>query len=220
MGERYRCVGYVEREAYAASVLVARMEDATMDRAPIWDDLESFPGALYRGSVDLVSAGFPCQPWSSAGAGLGASDARWLWSSIAKLLREVEPALLFLENVPPIVSGGGLALVLGSLAELGFDAEWDLFSAHASGAPHLRRRFFLLAAHADRLRELEPGWPIGAQRERPRDGDRWPPESGLPRVADGSSEWVAESESAAGGAVVPAVAARAFCVLSERMSAR
>ena len=75
----YRTVGYVERDAFAAAVLVARMEDQTLDRAPVWDDLAGFDGRPWRGAVDLVSAGYPYHPFSVAGKCKGADDPRQLW---------------------------------------------------------------------------------------------------------------------------------------------
>jgi len=142
----YRCVGYCERDSYAASVVVARMEESTLDQAPIWDDIGSFKGELYRNRVDIVSAGFPCQPFSVAGRRDGTRDERWIWEDIARIIREVRPRYVFLENVPGLLTDtGGYGTVLASLAQVGFDAEWDVFSAEGVGAPHLRRRVFILA---------------------------------------------------------------------------
>ncbi|MDE1822537.1 MAG: DNA cytosine methyltransferase [Euryarchaeota archaeon] len=140
-----RTVGYVEREAYAAAILVARMEDEALDRAPIWGDLATFDARPWHGAVDLVVAGFPCQPWSNAGARRGVEDERWLWPLIADVLRQVAPPFVFLENVPGLVNGGGLGEVLGSLAALGYDAEWIVLGAEDVGAPHRRDRVFIVA---------------------------------------------------------------------------
>jgi DNA (cytosine-5)-methyltransferase 1 len=140
-----RIVGYVEREAFAASVLVARMADAALCEAPVWDDVGTFDGRAWRGLVDCVVAGFPCQPWSIAGRRGGTGDGRWLWPEIARLVRAVAPRIVFLENVPGLRFGGGLGHVLGDLAQLGFHAEWDVLGADEVGATHRRRRLFLLA---------------------------------------------------------------------------
>src|SRR5579884_658546 len=153
LGDAYRCVVYVEREAYAAACLVARMADQTLDPAPVWDDVRTFRGRPWRGTVDLVSAGFPCQPHSSAGKRRHTADERWIWPDIARIVREVEPGWVFLENVPPLVRGG-LDLVLRDLALCGFDAEWDVFSAAQVGAPHIRERLFVLAHAQAGRREL------------------------------------------------------------------
>ena len=144
LGDDYRCVVYVEREAYAATTLVARMADAAVDTAPVWDDITTFDGKPWRGVVDLVSAGFSCQPWSSAGKRLGIEDERWLWPDIDRVVREVGPEWVFLENVPGLVHGG-IEHVLGSLAAQGFNAEWDCVSASEVGATQLRQRLYLLA---------------------------------------------------------------------------
>lgn len=156
LGPRYRAVCHVERDAYAAATLVARMADETLDPAPIWDDVSTFDGKPWRGVVDLVSGGFPCQDISIAGKGTGLAGARsGLWSEYARIVREVGPRYVFVENVPALVNRG-IGRVLGDLAALGFDAEWDVFSAAGVGAPHLRRRIFILAhrqlvAHPGRL---------------------------------------------------------------------
>jgi len=141
----YRTVCFVERDAFAAATLVARMADEAMDRAPIWDDLTTFDGRAWRGVVDIVTAGFPCQPWSQAGAKRGTDDERWLWPAIWGIIRDVGPSLVVLENVPGLISGGGLGIVLGDLAEGGYDARWRCIRAADIGAPHLRDRVFILA---------------------------------------------------------------------------
>lgn len=136
-------VAYVERDSYAASILVARMEEQRLDQAPIWDDLCTFDGAAWRGRVDIVTAGFPCQPFSTAGKQHGVDDDRWIWPDIAKIVADVGPSYVFLENVTGLVRHG-LPHVLADLADLGFDAEWGVLSAADVGAPHRRQRVWVL----------------------------------------------------------------------------
>lgn len=154
---RTRVLGYVEWDAYAAAVLLARMEDSALGPAPVWcGELASFDASLFAG-VDLVTAGFPCQPFSVAGKRLGTDDERWLWPEIARIVRDVGPGLVFLENVSGLVPHG-LGTVLGDLAELGFDADWDLFRASDVEAPHRRERWFCLAhARGVELRQAADG---------------------------------------------------------------
>ena len=149
----YRCICYAEREAYGVAILAARIRDGLLDDAPIWDDIGTFDGCPWRGRVDIISAGFPCQPWSDAGQRRGVQDHRWIWPDIARIIREVEPRYVFLENVPGLLNGGGNP-VFGSLADMGFDTEWGRFSAAGIGAPHLRQRIFILAR---RRESNEPG---------------------------------------------------------------
>jgi len=125
-------VGYVEREAYAAVVLVTRMEEASLGPAPIWDDLGSFDGRRWRGAVDLVCVGFPCQPASVAGRRLGTADDRWLWPLIVRTIRDVEPAVVVIENVRGLLTvNGGRAFgeVLGDLVGMGYRVAWRVLSA-------------------------------------------------------------------------------------------
>lgn len=140
-----RAVCYVERDAYAAATLVARMEEQALDPAPIWDDVTTFDGRPWRRVVDCIAGGFPCQDLSVAGKGAGLDGARsGLWSEYARIVREVGPRYVFVENVAALATRG-LDRVLGDLASLGFDAEWDVLSAGGVGAPHRRQRLFLLA---------------------------------------------------------------------------
>jgi DNA (cytosine-5)-methyltransferase 1 len=154
LGMQLACPGahavcYVEREAFAVANLVAAMEAGQLAPAPVWGELSTFNGKEWRGLVDGVTAGFPCQPWSAAGKKEGKTDDRWLWPHIDRIVREVRPTFVFLENVPGLYQRGGIADVLGSLAEGGYDAEWDVFSAAGVGAPHIRQRLFILAWLAD-----------------------------------------------------------------------
>lgn len=139
-----RTVCYVERDAYAASVLVARMADEKLDQALIWDDLRSFDCGPWRGRVDLVTGGYPCQPFSTAGRRRGADDERHLWPEVLRIYRDTGARWLFCENVRGHLSLG-FADVLADLASLGCDAEWVVLRASDVGAPHRRERLFFLA---------------------------------------------------------------------------
>jgi DNA (cytosine-5)-methyltransferase 1 len=150
LGFAPRVLGYVERDAYAATVLLARMADAALEPAPVWcGDFADMDASSLRGRVDCIAAGFPCQPWSAAGKQQGTADERWLWPGIANLIGTIRPRLIFLENVPGLLTGGGLDYVLSDLAAIGFDAEWCHLAASAVGASHKRERVFILAWLAD-----------------------------------------------------------------------
>lgn len=151
--------------------------------------------------VDCIAGGFPCQPVSLAGRGLAQQDSRWLWPEFDRIIRAVGPRLVIVENVPGLL-GRGLGIVLGDLADLGFDAEWSCVSACSLGAPHMRKRLFVVA-HAMRFGRQEAHDhlelpPIGR-------GDWWSSEPAVGRVADGSADWVARMKGL-GNAVVPQVA--------------
>lgn len=143
-GERLRTVAYVERESRAAATLVARMGEEALDLAPVWDDVRTFQGRSLRGSVHLVVAGYPCQPFSRAGKRGGHSDPRHLWPHVRRLVVQVRPRVVFLENV-----GGHLSLgfreVRAQLRRLGYRVEAGLFSTEEVGGSHLRERLFILA---------------------------------------------------------------------------
>ncbi len=151
---RYRTVCFVERDAYAAASLVARMEDATLDEAPIWSDLVTFNGEQWRGKVDFLTAGYPCQPFSNAGKRLGEKDPRHLWPHVRRILKETEAPFLFAENVLGHVSLG-LENVREDLLSMGYKVEAGIFAAAEVGAPHIRKRLFILAYADDtKLRNM------------------------------------------------------------------
>lgn len=141
-----RTVCFVEIEAYAAAVLAARMGEGRLAPAPIWSDVCTFDGRRWRGVVDLIAGGFPCQDISTAGKGAGIvnGERSGLWREFARIVGEVGPNYVFVENVAALL-GRGLDVVLGDLASLGFDAEWGVFRASDVGAPHRRERIFILA---------------------------------------------------------------------------
>jgi DNA (cytosine-5)-methyltransferase 1 len=124
------------------------MEEATLAPAPVWDDLRAFDGRPWRGRVDLVAAGYPCQPFSQAGKRLGEDDPRHLWPEVRRILDETGAPLAFFENVRGHVKLG-LDRVLLDLATLGFDAEWTVLGARDVGAPHRRDRLWILAWRRD-----------------------------------------------------------------------
>ena len=171
LGDSYRTVCYVEREAFAAELLARRMEEGHLEMAPIWNDLESFDGRPWRGVVDLLSAGFPCQPVSSAGKRRAQEDERWLWPHVARVVREVRPRIVALENVPGLLVRG-FGDVLGELAALGFNAEWMCLRASDLGASHIRRRVFVLAwRERDALRLLTERGEGSARPTEPWDAE-------------------------------------------------
>ena len=145
-----RTVGMVEREAYLSALLVSKMEEGLLDPCPIFGDLVSFDWAKYRGLVHLVSGGFPCQPFSSAGKQLGVNDPRHLWPYIRDGLEILRPEIVFFENVAGISTAKSpgyhsvLHHVLSDLEGLGFQATAGEFSAAEVGSPHIRKRWFIL----------------------------------------------------------------------------
>jgi DNA (cytosine-5)-methyltransferase 1 len=161
-----RCVGYVEREISAARILAARMEDGSMERAPIWSDVRSFPCGVYRDRVAGIIGGFPCTDLSVAGkrAGIVEGEHSSLWFDYLRIIREVRPRWVFVENVPAVIAFPAGGIVLRGLAEAGFDAEWEPKRASDVGAPHRRERVFIYAWD----RERGPGGGGGGNLGRPR----------------------------------------------------
>lgn len=140
----WRTVCAVELADYPRRVLLARQSDC-LDPFPIWDDVSTFDGKPWRGVVDIVTGGFPCQDISVAGKGVGIDGARsGLWKEMARIIGEVGPRFALVENSPMLV-GRGLAVVLGDLAAMGYDARWGVLGAGHVGAPHARERLWLVA---------------------------------------------------------------------------
>ncbi len=141
----WRTVCAVEWEPYAACVLAARQNDGVFAPFPIWDDIQTFNGRPWRGRVDVVSGGFPCQDISAAGKGAGIEGERsGMWREMARVVSEVRPAYVYVENSPMLTTRGG-ARVIADLTSLGYDAQWDVMGAADVGAPHQRDRIWIVA---------------------------------------------------------------------------
>lgn len=141
----WRTVCAVEWEQYPASVLCARQNDGLLPPFPIWDDVQTFDGKPWRGIVDVVSGGFPCQDISSAGKGGGIEAERsGMWREMARIIGEIRPRYAFVEN-SPMLTIRGLGTVLRDLASLGYDAEWCVLGAADIGANHQRERIWIVA---------------------------------------------------------------------------
>ena len=129
----------VEIEPYARKVLELRWPDV-----PKFGDIREVEGRLTP-PCDILAGGFPCQDISTAGKGAGIGGERsGLWKEFARLIREIRPRYVLVENVTALL-GRGLGVVLGDLAEIGYDAEWDCIPASALGAPHQRDRIWIVA---------------------------------------------------------------------------
>ncbi len=166
----WRTVCAVEWDSYAASVLAARQNDGILPTFPIWDDVQTFDGKPWRGIVDVISGGFPCQDISIAGKGAGLSGQRsGMWHHMARVVSEVRPKYVYIENSPMLAIRGGVR-VIEDLTSLGYDCEWDVMGAADVGAPHKRDRIWILA-YSNGMRKL--------QSERgQRDQRRWVGDSG------------------------------------------
>lgn len=151
-----RTVCYVEQEAFAAAILVAKMHDGALDEGPVWSDIHTFDGRPWRGRVDVIHAGYPCQSFSLAGNRRGEDDPRHLWPSIQRIIGEVAPALVFCENVPPHLRCG-FDTVVKDMERLGFKLAAGVFTAWGCGAPHIRERLFWLGVRRGASADTEGG---------------------------------------------------------------
>lgn len=156
-----RPIAYCENDRYAQAVLLSRMQSGDLPAAPIWDDVTTLlPSMLPRNGIDIIYGGFPCQDISVAGARRGLEGKRsGLFFEIVRLARELRPAFLFLENVAGIRTKG-LDTVAEQITELGYDCRWTIVSAAEVGAPHQRKRWWLLA-HTKSIRRNQCGRETG-----------------------------------------------------------
>ena len=138
-------VAAVEIEPYCQEVLRARQRDGILPDFPIFGDIREFDGTKWRGAVDILCGGFPCQDISAAGKGAGITGERsGLWKEYARLIGEIRPRFVFAEN-SPLLRTRGLGVVLQDLAEMGYNARWGVLGAWHVGAPHKRDRMWVLA---------------------------------------------------------------------------
>jgi DNA (cytosine-5)-methyltransferase 1 len=158
LAEYVHNIAYCESDRHAQAVLISRMSDGRLPRAPICTDIRLLDVPEFRGKIDIICAGFPCQDISCAGKGAGLGGERsGLFFQVVRLAKEIQPAFLFLENVPAIRTRG-LDRVIEELTALGYDLRWAMLSAAEVGAPHKRERWFLLGhSRSGRFSGASPG---------------------------------------------------------------
>jgi len=217
-----KTVAYCERDRYAQAVLLSRMQDGALDRAPIWDDVRALRGETLP-TIDIIFGGFPCQDISTAGRGAGlAGEQSGLFFELLRLVKEVKPSFVFLENVPAIRTRGLLTIV-DEFTKVGYDCRWTCLTAKSVGAPHRRERWFLLAYSVckglEGFRELREVIETEGEAQRlTTDGSKqsrktwWESEPSVCRVVNGVPNWV-DRIKCLGNAVVPQQAEEAFIKL-------
>lgn len=179
LGERLLTIGYCELEGFAQANLVSKMEAGLLDVAPVWPDVRTFPYGKFRGLVDIACAGIPCQPHSHAGKRGGGSDERFLFDDWLAGLELMQPKLIFIENVEGLLSSkmpdGTLCIhwCVERLEGMGYHVEAGIFSASEVGAPHQRKRVFILA-HSDSERGFLSHWGQQSAKQVPvGNGTAW-----------------------------------------------
>lgn len=184
-----RVAAYVEIEAFATWNLVAAMESGFLDPAPIWTDIKTFPAQHFHKKIHIVTAGYPCQPFSLAGKRNGERDPRHVFPYIASAIEEIRPNICFFENVTGHLSCG-FDTVKRTMEAMGYRVEAGIYSAQEVGAPHLRERLFILAVIPNSIcsngyevqnknrkpirgqKSFVNGYPGGADRFPSRRGDK------------------------------------------------
>ncbi len=153
----WRCVGYVEMAEYPCKILEARINDGLLSKAPIFqmhtrDFIEQGWPEKYRGVANIITAGFPCQPFAIGGKRAGANDKRNAWPDTIRIIKEVQPQWVFLENTPNLLSvqhrGATppyIQQIIGELASSGYVGQWGCLSASTMGADHKRKRVWIVA---------------------------------------------------------------------------
>lgn len=231
-GVEHRTVAYVEIEAYAIANLVAKIEQGKLDEAPIWSNLKTFNAEPFRGKVDIVTGGYPCQPFSLAGERKGTADPRHLFPYIERIISTIQPTFCFFENVEGHLSQG-FDEVQASLRDLGYGVEAGLFSASEVGASQQRKRLFILAnSNRNGCRESHKEVAIKSpeqyhfpncqrvagpgQQQYQGEAPRLISKSELDRAVNGTSNWT-DRLRLLGNGVVPRQAAKAFITLMNKI---
>jgi len=210
--EWVRPIAYCEIDRYAQGVLLSRMGSGDLPTAPIWDDVKTLDGERFKGKIDIIYGGFPCQDISVAGNGKGLGGERsGLFFEVCRLVKEIAPSFIFLENVPAIRTRG-LREVVISLTNMGYDCRWTCISAKEIGAPHIRKRWFLLAhSKCESLREQSGGrsWKGWTSSAEPMVFNQWETKPNMGRMVDGCTFRVDRIKTLGNG-VVPAQVKEAF----------
>jgi len=200
---RWKNIGYVENNDYCQRIITQRIRDGILDEAPIFGDIRAFLSdgyaEAYQGLVDVVTAGFPCQPFSVAGRQAGEDDPCNMWPETWESIRIIRPRYVFLENVPGLLAHKYIQRIFGDLAEGGYCMRWRCLSAAEVGAPHKRNRI----RGAESMEEEHAASECGGW---------WETEPDVDRVAHGVASRVDRIE-ALGNGQVPAVVAAVWGLL-------
>lgn len=204
----WRTVCAVEWEPYAACVLAARQNDGLLPPFPIWDDVQTFDGKPWRGIVDIVSGGFPCQAYSTAAAGRNTADD--LWPEMRRIVADVAPRYIFAENVSRVA----IDQAADDCESMGYKTRAISLSASDMGADHIRERYWLLA-YADNDSELLRSVNAETRWMQELGEGVWKDYPESLRMDDGVAARM-DRLKAIGNGQVPAVAATAFALLVAR----
>lgn len=186
----WRTVAAVEKEPFCRELLLRRQRDGMLPLFPIWDDIRTFNGRPWCKSVDIITCGFPCQPFSIAGKRLCEADPRNLWHEAARIINEVRPKFALLENSSGISSTSYFRTILYDLYRMGYAAKGVPLSCSPIGARTLRRREWILA-YSTGERQQGPGRTVDASDTKENqvwkanmslNADRWAYESRVERV--------------------------------------
>jgi len=220
---------HVEIEAFAIANLVNKMETDQMAPVPIWTDLKTFQAKFFRGFVDILTGGYPCQPFSAAGLRKGPDDPRHLWPFIKTIIGDCRPRCIFFENVEGHLSKG-ITEVLADLEKMAYVSKCGVFSAAEVGAYQVRKRVFILA-YSNSF-DVQSRWGmlpgVYRQKEGVREerfgrsrrrwkGREWYAEPGLGRIANGITDQV-DRLRLLGNGVVPETAEKAFRTLHKQLT--
>lgn len=223
----WEVVGYVEWNEHCQRVIRQRIEDGILDRAPIFSDIRAFANsgysAAYKGMVDVITAGFPCQPFSVAGKQQAEDDSRNMWPATRDCICDIRPREVLLENTPGLLTLDYIRRIFGDLAEMGYDAEWGVLGAGHLGAWHLRERVWVLATdtrqdgiQGDIKREIPwqqiVPWEQDVRRLEDLQGRPSIPAPLIRGTCDGVADYV-QRISAIGNGQVPIVVASAWEIL-------
>lgn len=208
----------VEIEPYCREVLLQRQRDGILPKFPIWDDVRTFDGRPWKGIVDVVCGGFPCQDVSVSNRNAQGIDGlrSGLYREFIRIIREVRPKYALMENSSALIVRG-LGRVLCDLSEIGFNCRWTCIKASETGANHYRDRIWILAYPKGKYGKAseEQNWPrLSRVSSQPRGVSWWKAEPDVLRVDDGMAINVDRRNKAIGNGQVPIVAATAWRILT------
>ena len=223
----FKTVGYVEWDEYCQQIIRQRIDDGIYDEAPIFSDIDTFISEgyarRYRGLVDCISAGFPCQPHSRSGTHTGEHDDRNKWPETLAVIRNVRPPIVRLENNPGNLDRGYGGRVVADLAKLGYVGSQMSLSALGLGGRHIRRRIWWVAIDSNTIGERLEGRHNSAERRKTtlgsiqgfRENNLWL-DLPNPEAFRGDNDVARRTDrlKAIGNGQVPIVAAAAFRILT------